>query len=456
MPRSDGAAQTAMKTNFYMLSLGCAKNLVNAEQMVYLLEQAGYQKTENPAEAQVAIVNTCGFIDGAKTEAIDSILELAQYKQAGTLRALVVTGCLAQRYGREFEQELPEVDAVCGTGSYHEIVEAVQSALGGSRAEKFAPIECAPLEGRRSLLTPAYSAYLRIAEGCDNRCAYCVIPSLRGPFRSRRMEDVIAEARQLAELGAKELIIIAQDITRFGTDTHGRRMLPELLREICKTDGIEWVRLHYLYPEETDEELLRVCAEEEKILHYFDIPIQHISDNVLRRMNRRGTGEDIRRLIDNIRRYMPDAVIRTSLIVGFPGETEEDFSELCEFLEQYRLERAGVFCYSQEEGTAAAEMEDQIDDLVSERRREILYELQERVMDERSSACVGQTLKVLCTGEDERGKLGRSFMDSPDIDGTVIFEGDTCEGEFAYVTVTAYEGCDLYGIQTDPEEEDTL
>ncbi|MBR5903727.1 MAG: MiaB/RimO family radical SAM methylthiotransferase, partial [Clostridia bacterium] len=316
--------------------------------------------------------------------------------------------------------------------------------------------ECAPLEGKRSLLTPAYSAYLRIAEGCDNRCAYCVIPSLRGPFRSRKMEDVIAEAHQLAAMGAKEIIIIAQDITRFGTDTHGKRMLPELLREICKIDGIEWVRLHYLYPEETDEELLKVCAEEEKILHYFDIPIQHISDSVLKRMNRRGTGDDIRRLIDNIRRYMPDAVIRTSLIVGFPGETEQDFSELCEFLEQYRLERAGVFCYSQEEGTAAAEMPDQIDDLIAERRREILYELQERVMDERSAQCVGKTLKVLCTGEDERGKIGRSFMDSPDIDGTVIFEGDVQEGEFAYITVTAFEGCDLYGIQTDPEEEDTL
>jgi len=445
-----------MKIKYYLLSLGCAKNLVNAEQMAYLLDEAGYIKTDDPAQAQVAIVNTCGFIDGAKTEAIDSILELAQYKQTGSLRVLVVTGCLSQRYGREFEQELPEVDAVCGTGSYHEIVDAVRSALNGSRAEKFAPIECAPLELERKLLTPAYSAYLRIAEGCDNRCAYCVIPSLRGPFRSRREEDVVAEAEKLAQMGTKELIIIAQDITRFGTDTCGRRTLPELLRKLCRIDGIEWIRLHYLYPEETDEELLRVCAEEEKILHYFDIPIQHISDRVLKRMNRRGTGDDIRRLIDNIRRYMPDAVIRTSLIVGFPGETEEDFSELCEFLEQYRLERAGVFCYSQEEGTAAAEMDDQVDDLVSERRREILYELQERVMDERSARCVGKTLKVLCTGEDERGKLGRSFMDSPDIDGTVIFEGAACEGEFAYVTVTAYEGCDLYGTAVDTAEEDTL
>ena len=441
-----------MKIKFYLLSLGCAKNLVNAEQMLWLLCEKGYEKTEDPYQAHVAIVNTCGFIDGAKTEAIEAILELAQYKQTGKLKALVVTGCMAQRYGKEFKEALPGVDAVCGTGSYHEIVEAVEEALKGERAEKYPPIECAPLEGKRELLTPAYSAYLRIAEGCDNRCAYCVIPSLRGPFRSRGFDDVVQEARELAEMGTKEIIIIAQDITRFGTDTCGKRMLPELLREICKIDGIEWVRLHYLYPEETDDELLKVCAEEEKILHYFDIPIQHISDSVLKRMNRRGTGAEIRQLIDKIRTYMPDAVIRTSLIVGFPGETEEDFSELCEFLEQYRLERAGVFCYSQEEGSAAAEMEDQIDDLISERRREILYELQERVMDECSQNCVGKTLRVLCTGEDERGKIGRSYMDSPDIDGMVIFEGDTLEGEFANVTITSYDGCDLYG----KAEEDTL
>ncbi|MBQ2818852.1 MAG: 30S ribosomal protein S12 methylthiotransferase RimO [Clostridia bacterium] len=433
------------KNKVYLLALGCPKNLVNSEQMLYLLEQAGYEIVTNAASADVAIVNTCGFIDNAKSEAIESILELAELKKDGTLCGLIVCGCLSQRYGDQFETELPEVDAVLGTGSYHEIVQAVDQVLNGKRAEYFAPIECAPLEGGRKLLTPAYSAYLRIAEGCDNRCSYCVIPYLRGPFRSRSMEDVIAEAKLLAADGAKELLIVAQDITRFGTDNYGKRMLPALLRELCKIDGVEWIRLHYLYPEEMDDELLLTCAEEEKILNYFDIPIQHISDKVLRDMNRRGTGKEIRQKIDRIRQLMPDAVIRTSLIVGFPGETEEDFEELCQFLTEYRLERAGVFCYSQEEGSPAAEFDCQIDENVKEERRAILYGIQERIMDEASQKYVGKTLKVLCCGADERGKLGRSFMDSPDIDGLVIIDGDAIEGEFVNVTITAYDGCDLYG-----------
>ena len=433
------------KNKVYLLALGCPKNLVNSEQMLYLLEQGGYEIVTNAASADVAIVNTCGFIDNAKSEAIESILELAELKKDGTLCGLIVCGCLSQRYGDQFETELPEVDAVLGTGSYHEIVQAVDQVLKGKRAEYFAPIECAPLEGGRKLLTPAYSAYLRIAEGCDNRCSYCVIPYLRGPFRSRSMEDVIAEAKLLAAGGAKELLIVAQDITRFGTDNYGKRMLPALLRELCKIDGVEWIRLHYLYPEEMDDELLLTCAEEEKILNYFDIPIQHISDKVLRDMNRRGTGKEIRQKIDRIRQLMPDAVIRTSLIVGFPGETEEDFEELCQFLTEYRLERAGVFCYSQEEGSPAAEFDCQIDENVKEERRAILYGIQERIMDEASQRYVGKTLKVLCCGADERGKLGRSFMDSPDIDGLVIIEGDATEGEFVNVTITAYDGCDLYG-----------
>ena len=433
------------KNKVYLLALGCPKNLVNSEQMLYLLEQEGYEIVTNAASADVAIVNTCGFIDNAKSEAIESILELAELKKGGTLCGLIVCGCLSQRYGDQFETELPEVDAVLGTGSYHEIVQAVDQVLKGKRAEYFAPIECAPLEGGRKLLTPAYSAYLRIAEGCDNRCSYCVIPYLRGPFRSRSMEDVIAEAKLLAAGGAKELLIVAQDITRFGTDNYGKRMLPALLRELCKIDGVEWIRLHYLYPEEMDDELLLTCAEEEKILNYFDIPIQHISDKVLRDMNRRGTGKEIRQKIDRIRQLMPDAVIRTSLIVGFPGETEEDFEELCQFLTEYRLERAGVFCYSQEEGSPAAEFDCQIDENVKEERRAILYGIQERIMDEASQKYVGKTLKVLCCGADERGKLGRSFMDSPDIDGLVIIEGDATEGEFVNVTITDYDGCDLYG-----------
>jgi ribosomal protein S12 methylthiotransferase len=432
-------------TKIYLLALGCPKNMVNSEQMLYLLEEAGYEITENPALADVAVVNTCGFIDNAKSEAIESILELAQLKTCGSLKGLIVCGCLAQRYGAQFETELPEVDAVLGTGSYHEITLAVERVLSGARDERFSPIECAPLEGGRKLLTPKYSAYLRIAEGCDNRCSYCVIPYLRGPFRSRTIEDVLAEAKHLATQGAKELIIVAQDITRFGTDNYGKRMLAPLLRELCKIDGVEWIRLHYLYPEEIDEELLQTCAQEEKILNYFDIPIQHISDKVLRDMNRRGSGKEIRQKIDRIRALMPDAVIRTSLIVGFPGETEEDFSELYDFLSQYRLERAGVFCYSQEEGSPAAEFDNQIPENVKEERRAILYGIQERIMDEVSEKYVGKTLKVLCTGFDERGNIGRSYMDSPDIDGLVIIDGNVDEGEFAEVLITAYDGCDLYG-----------
>lgn len=433
------------KIKVYLLPLGCPKNMVNSEQMLYLLEQEGYEIVSAAENADVAIVNTCGFIDNAKSEAIESILELASLKQYGTLRGLIVCGCLAQRYGDQFETELPEVDAVLGTGSYHEIVDAVKKVLDGKHAEYFSPMECAPMDGGRKLLTPAYSAYLRIAEGCDNRCSYCVIPYLRGPFRSRTMESVIEEAKDLAAKGAKELLIVAQDITRFGTDNYGKRMLPTLLKELCKIDGVEWIRLHYLYPEEMDDELLLVCAENEKILNYFDIPIQHISDKVLRDMNRRGTGAEIRQKITRIRSLMPDAVIRTSLIVGFPGETQEDFEELCQFLTEYRLERAGVFCYSQEEGSPAAEFDNQIPENVKEERRAILYSIQERIMDEASERYVGKTLKVLCCGADERGKLGRSFMDSPDIDGLIIIDGDVQEGEFANVTITAYDGCDLYG-----------
>ena len=436
------------KTKIYLLALGCPKNLVNSEQMLYLLEQEGYEITQDPNFADVAIVNTCGFIDNAKSEAIESVLDLAQLKKEGSLKGLIVCGCLAQRYGEQFETELPEVDAVLGTGSYHQIADAVKKVLEGKRTEYFSPMECAPLEGGRKLLTPKYSAYLRIAEGCDNRCSYCVIPYLRGPFRSRQMEDVIAEAKHLAQNGARELIIVAQDITRFGTDNYGKRMLASLLEELCKIEGVEWIRLHYLYPEEIDEELLQTCAKNEKILNYFDIPIQHISDKVLRDMNRRGTGKEIRQKIQRIRTLMPDAVIRTSLIVGFPGETEEDFEELCEFLSEYRLERAGVFCYSQEEGSPAAEFDDQIPENIKEERRAILYGIQERIMDVASEKYVGKTLKVLCTGADERGKLGRSFMDSPDIDGLVIIEGDVREGEFAKVLITAYDGCDLYGKVT--------
>ena len=444
-----------MKTKVYLLSLGCAKNQVNAEQMLALLEQAGMEIVPEPTEADAVIVNTCGFIEGAKTEAIEAILEMAELKNQGLIRALVVTGCLTERYQKEFLSELPEVDAALGTGSYGEIVEAVQQALAGkSGLGYFAPQDSGCLTGKRHLLTPDYTAYLRIAEGCNNRCSYCVIPFIRGRFRSVPMEDLIAEAKELVAGGAKELLVIAQDITRYGIDLYGKPSLAALLQELEKIEGLEWIRLHYLYPDVLSDELLETCAKSKKVLHYFDMPIQHINDRVLKRMHRHGDGKMIRERIRKIREYMPDAVIRTSLIVGFPGETDEEFDELYDFLCEYRLERAGVFCYSQEEGSAAAEMPDQIDEDTKELRRARIYQLQEEIMEEKSRSFLGKTLTVLCCGADDEGNLyGRSYMDSPDIDGMVFVKDAEAEpGAFLKVKITYTDGCDLYGTLEQEEE----
>lgn len=446
-----------MPIRIHMNSLGCAKNLVNAEQMLALLRQEGMEIVEDPALADAAIVNTCGFIDAAKQEAIDVILETAALKEQGNLKALVATGCLVERYQDEIMAELPELDAVCGTGSYTDIVQAVRQALAGKKAAFLQPAAQAALEGGRRLLTPAYSAFLRIAEGCNNHCSYCVIPSLRGPFRSRTMESIVKEARELAEQGAKELLVVAQDTTRYGTDLYGRRALPELLEQLCQIPGVEWVRLHYLYPDELDDELLDVMERCPAAIPYFDIPIQHISDRVLKQMNRRGDGALIRERIETIRRRFPEAVIRTSLIVGFPGETEEEFDQLYRFLDEYKLERAGVFSYSQEEGSAAAAMEGQIAEEEKQRRREILEELQDAVMDEFSQGLVGQTMKTLCCGYDEEQNvyIGRTYMDSPDVDGVLFFTADKPveEGDFVQVEIQSAVGAELIG-QAVLEEDD--
>ena len=439
----------------YLLPLGCAKNLCNAELMLGHLVNAGMELMETPEGADVAVVNTCGFIESAKTEAIEAILELAELKKQGVIRALVVTGCLTQRYQEDFLAELPEVDCAMGVGSGDDIVDAVLEALnGGPKKAWFKPREANCLTGDRVLLTPEYAAYLRIAEGCDNKCAYCVIPDIRGAFRSVPMEDVIAEAESLAACGTKEVLVVAQDITRYGLDLYGKCSLAELLRRLEKVEGIEWIRLHYLYPDEMPDELLEVIAQSSKILHYFDIPIQHINDRVLRDMNRRGDGALIRDRITKLRQLMPDAVIRTSLIVGFPGETEEEYQELYDFLAEYRLERVGIFCYSQEEGSKAALMPNQVDEDVKERRRAELYALQEEVMDEASARQIGRVLKVLCCGREEEDQcFGRSYMDSIDIDGLVYFESPTAqEGDFVTVKITYAEGCDLYGTVLDQEE----
>lgn len=442
----------------FMLPLGCAKNLVNAEQMLALLQNAGMEICDSPDGCDAAIVNTCGFIDSAKSEAIDAIINLGELKKQGRLRAIVAAGCLTERYRDEVLGELPEVDVVMGTGSYGDVVQAVRAALDGGEKQYFAPKDQCAIMGERVLLTPAYSAYLRIAEGCDNHCAYCVIPSIRGRYRSAPIDQLVHEAQRLAQNGAKELLIVAQDVSRYGTDLYGRRCLTELLSKLEQIDGIRWLRLHYLYPDELDDELIRYVAASKKVVHYFDLPMQHISDRVLRSMNRRGDGALIRERIDTIRRYMPDAVIRTSLISGFPGETEQEHAELCAFLEEYKLQRAGVFAYSCEEGSAAALMQDQVPEETKQRRVAELYAIQQRVMERFSQSFIGRTVEVLCCGTDEEGRTyGRSYMDSPDIDGLVYFEDKSAgEGDFVHIKIDAAEGCDLFGKPVPGREASAL
>lgn len=442
-----------MSKKIFLLSLGCAKNLVNSEQMLSILEREGYEIVDIPEECDVAIVNTCGFIDSAKSEAIDAILKLAGLKNDGVIQGLIVTGCLTERYKKEFLAELPEVDAALGTGSYNDIAEAVGAVLAGKGGEWYKPSSSCDLTGKRHLLTPSYYAYLRIAEGCDNRCAYCVIPYIRGPYRSRTMESLIEEAKGLAAGGAKEILVIAQDITRYGTDLYGERMLYKLLEELCKIDGIEWIRLHYMYPDEIDDRLLETIRDNDKILKYFDLPLQHINNKVLREMNRRGSTELIKERITKIRRMMPESVFRTSMIAGFPGETWEEFQELYDFLKEYRLERAGFFCYSQEEGAPAADRKDQIPDEIKEERRIKLFELQEQIMDEFSAGLIGRKLKILCCGRDESGRqYGRSYMDSVDVDGVVYFDDENVkEGEFVTVRIEDAVASELYGEVTEED-----
>ena len=372
-----------MSIKLGMISRGCAKNLVDGEHMLAQRADAGVTIVDDVAEADVAVVNTCGFIESAKQEAINTILETAQLKQTGSLKALIVTGCLVQRYPKEIVEELPEIDAVLGTGSYTNIVDAVRAVMQapGTVYQNFGQINEAEMEGGRILLTPSYSAYLKIAEGCDNHCAYCVIPSLRGKFRSRAMEDVLKEAQALADAGVRELIIVAQDITRYGMDLYHEHKLSELLHELCKMD-FTWVRLHYLYPDEITDDMIETIAQEPKIVKYLDIPIQHVNNRILRAMHRRGDAQFLRELFHKLRREIPGLVLRTSLIVGLPGETDEEFEELCDFLREMQIERAGVFCYSPEEGSEAAEMPDQIDEELKNERRMIIEELQSDVLDQ--------------------------------------------------------------------------
>lgn len=432
-----------------MISLGCAKNQVDAEQMLFLLQQAGYLIQPAPEGADVVIINTCGFIDSAKSEAIDNILAMAQLKAEGKIGKILVTGCLAQRYQEEILTEMPEVDGILGTGSYYDITSAVAQVLADKTPKQFDSINAPIRECGRILTTPQHYAYLKIGEGCDNHCAYCVIPSLRGKYRSRPMEKLIEEAEELAAGGAKELIVVAQDTSRYGLDLYGERKLAELLRRLCRIDGIHWVRVHYLYPDEMSDELIDVLADEPKIVKYLDIPIQHINDDILRKMNRRGNSEYLKELLRKLRSRIPNLVLRTSLITGLPSEGEAEFDELCDFLREFRLERVGAFAFSPEEGTRAAEMPHP-DAEVARARADFVAELQSRIMDDWNAACEGKTLEVLCEGyaPAEGEYFGRTYADSPDIDGKIWFTSarELVAGEFVNVFVTgAYDG-ELVGV----------
>ena len=427
-----------MDRTIALISLGCAKNLVNSEQMLYLLSEAGYALTPSPDGADAVIINTCGFIDAAKSEAIDTILEMAKLKNEGRLGKIIVTGCLTERYKDAVTEELPEVDAILGVGSFGEIVDAVNDVFEDKPVSIFtdnsAPVDEIP----RVVSTGPAWAYLRIAEGCNNFCAFCAIPYIRGRYRSRTMENILDEAQDLARHGVKELIVIAQDITRYGTDLYGRRCLAELCRRLSEIDGIQWIRLHYTYPDQFDDELIDEIANNDKIVKYLDIPIQHINNGILKAMNRRGTGDDIRALFKTLRERIPGLVLRTSLIAGLPGEGEAEFEELCEFLREARIERAGVFPFSPEEGTPAAAME-HVDFDEAQRRAELIMDIQAQVMDDFSASLIGKRLPVICLDYDEEQQMwvGRSCYDSPDIDGLVYFDGSGGEGKIVDVNVIA-------------------
>ena len=439
-----------MSYNVAFISLGCAKNQVNCEQMMATCQKAGYTIQAAPEGADVVVVNTCGFLSSACEEAIDNILEMAELKKAGQVKKILVTGCMAQRYKEDVLSELPEVDGVLGTGSYGDIADAVAEVMDqGLRPCHLGNIHTAGQSGERILSTAPWYAYLRIAEGCDNHCAYCVIPSLRGKYRSRPMEELLEEAAELASAGVKELLVIAQDITRYGTDLSGEHQLAKLLTELCKLD-FHWIRLHYLYPDEITDELIDTIAREPKIVKYLDIPIQHCNDAILKAMNRRDTKAELLELFAKLRARIPGLVLRTSLITGLPGEGEAELEELCDFLRQTRIERAGVFPFSPEEGTRAAQME-HVDTEEARRRAELVVDVQSDIIDDYNDAVLGTEREVLCEGFDGQAQMyfGRSYAESPDIDGRIYFTADqeVEPGTFVNVRLTGTMDGELTGEQ---------
>lgn len=420
-----------------MVSLGCPKNQVDAERMLYLLRKDGYELVSDAALSDVVIINTCGFIESAKQEAIETILEFCTLKQEGRIKAVIVTGCLSERYKDEVLKEIPELDAVVGIGSNEDICEIIRDVCGGRQVTAYGEKESLCFDEKRIISTPQNFAFIKVAEGCDNCCTYCAIPSIRGRFRSRKIEDIVEEAKIIARQGFTELVVVAQDTTRYGEDIYGEPKLAELLRKLCEVDGFKWIRTLYLYPERITDELIDTIAEEEKLVKYLDIPIQHCNSEILKRMNRKGDKQRLVELIEKIREKIPQVVLRTTLITGFPGETEEQFEELCEFVAQARFERLGCFAYSKEEGTAAANYSDQIDEDVKKHRCEIIYDAQLRISDEFNQSLLGSELEVVVEGFDRYAEcfFGRSSMDAPDIDGKVFFTSDEKLSLGEYVTV---------------------
>lgn len=432
------------------ISLGCDKNLVDTEKMLSLLEQAGHTFTDEEREAEAMIINTCCFIGDAKEESVSTILEMAEYKKEGSLKTLIVTGCMAQRYKEEILTEIPEVDGILGTSSYDEIVSVLDQARKGEKAQCFHDVSALPhVGGRRIVTTGGYYSFLKIAEGCDKRCTYCIIPDLRGHYRSVPMESLIEEAEELAQKGIKELILVAQETTLYGVDLYGKKMLPELLRKLANISGIQWIRIQYCYPEEITDELIDVIASEEKVCHYLDIPIQHASDPILKRMNRRTTQEELRKTISKLRERIPDIALRTTLISGFPGETEEDHQELYRFVNEMEFERLGVFAYSAEEDTPAYSFPDQVPEDVKEERRDELMELQQEIVFEKSETMIGTVLDVLIEGKlaEEHAYVGRTYMDAPNVDGLIFVQTplELMTGDFVRVRVTGAQDYDLIG-----------
>lgn len=440
-------------TKVGMVSLGCPKNQVDAERMLYLLREDGFELINDAALAEVVVINTCGFIESAKQEAIDTILEFAELKKEGRIKSIVVTGCMAERYRDEVLKEIPEVDAVISIGSNDEICEVIKKTLDGKIVKAYSDKENLCFDEKRILSTPYNFAFIKIAEGCNNCCSYCAIPSIRGRFRSRKIEDIVSEAKGIAKQGVTELIVVAQDTTRYGEDIYGESKISELLTELCKIEGYKWIRTLYMYPERITDKVIDTVAREEKLVNYFDIPIQHCNADILKSMNRPGNKEELLGLIKKIREKIPDVVLRTTLITGFPGETEKQFEELCGFVKEARFERLGCFAYSAEEGTKAAEMDNQIDVKIKEKRSEIIYDMQQRINEDFNENLIGKKIDVVVEGFDRYGEcfFGRSYMDAPDIDGKVFFTSDNklAIGDYIKVKVDDLLDYDLLGSQID-------